>query len=46
MKSRAAALRPLGALEERVMEILWALGPLSVRDVTERLGGKLAYTTL
>lgn len=28
------------------MEILWRGAPLSVREVAERLGGKLAYTTV
>jgi predicted transcriptional regulator len=41
-----APLRPLGALEERVREILWSAGPLPVRDVATRLGGRLAYTTV
>lgn len=37
----------LGALEERVMELLWRRGPTSVRDAVQALrGGKLAYTTL
>jgi predicted transcriptional regulator len=36
----------LGALEERVMQILWASDPLPVRDVVQRLGNRLAYTTV
>src|SRR5688572_15826530 len=38
--------RALGALEERVMEIVWGGAPLAVREVAHRLGGKLAYTTV
>lgn len=36
----------LGRLEISVMEILWARGESSVRDVVERLGRPLAYTTV
>ncbi len=43
---RRTAITPLGALEERVMEILWAAPGQNVREVTRRLGGKLAYTTV
>ncbi|HEU0030038.1 MAG TPA: BlaI/MecI/CopY family transcriptional regulator [Kofleriaceae bacterium] len=41
-------LRPvvLGALEERVMQILWDSDPLVVRDVVQKLGSRLAYTTV
>lgn len=47
MRSFANASRVLGDLEERLMEILWADAPLSVRDVKRRLGrSKLAYTTV
>lgn len=36
----------LGPLEIEVMEVLWAAGARSVRDVVESLGRKLAYTTI
>jgi predicted transcriptional regulator len=36
----------LGPLEVRVMEVLWAAGECSVRDVVEQLDRKLAYTTV
>jgi predicted transcriptional regulator len=36
----------LGSLEERVMQILWDSEPLAVRDVVQRLGNRLAYTTV
>lgn len=36
----------LGHLESRVMELLWSNGESSVHDVVERLGRKLAYTTV
>lgn len=39
-------LAGLGPLELRVMEILWARGACSVRDVVENLGSELAYTTV
>jgi predicted transcriptional regulator len=40
-------MRPLGSLEERVMEIVWRFESLSVREVCERLGRPmLAYTTV
>jgi predicted transcriptional regulator len=41
-----ASISPLGKLEERVMELMWAAGARSVRDVVRALGGKLAYTTV
>ena len=43
-KNRAPA--PLGPLEIAVMEILWAQASCNVRDVAERLGRPLAYTTV
>jgi predicted transcriptional regulator len=45
---RDHALRPLGELEEKIMAELWAAGEgtLSVRDVSRRLGARLAYTTV
>lgn len=48
MRTFAEAGRVLGALEERVMEILWKdEGPLSVREVGRKLGRKkLAHTTV
>jgi predicted transcriptional regulator len=40
-------MRALGELEERLMAILWADHPLSVRDVNARIKrAKLAYTTV
>jgi predicted transcriptional regulator len=36
----------LGRLEIGVMEILWARGRSSVRDVVQKLGRPLAYTTV
>jgi len=36
----------LGPLEIEVMEVLWAGGECSVRDVVEQLDRKLAYTTV
>jgi predicted transcriptional regulator len=42
----AARQSALGRLEVSVMEILWARGECSVRDVVHRLDRKLAYTTV
>jgi predicted transcriptional regulator len=36
----------LGRLEIKVMEIIWDRGESNVRDVAERLGRPLAYTTV
>jgi predicted transcriptional regulator len=36
----------LGPLEIQVMEVLWAAGERSVREVIEQLDRKLAYTTV
>jgi predicted transcriptional regulator len=36
----------LGPLEIHVMEVIWAAGQGSVRDVVEKLDSKLAYTTV
>lgn len=36
----------LGSLETRVMELLWARGESSVRDVSEAIDRPLAYTTV
>lgn len=48
MRTIAEAARVLGALEERVMAVLWeAAGAQSVRDVVARLGPpRPAYTTI
>ena len=47
MKTRVKTIRPLGSLEERLMHILWKAGPLSVREVNQRLGEQsLAHTTV
>jgi predicted transcriptional regulator len=47
VRSFEDASQVLGDLETRVMNILWADNPLSVRDVKVRLKGtKLAYTTV
>ena len=45
-KDRPAARQPLGPLEVTVMEILWERGESNVRDVVDRLGRPLAYTTV
>ncbi len=42
----ANAARVLGELETRLMDLLWAESPLSVRAVSARVGGGLAYTTI
>jgi predicted transcriptional regulator len=45
-KDRGAVPQPLGPLEVTVMEILWSRGESNVRDVVDRLGRPLAYTTV
>uniref|UniRef100_Q028S2 Transcriptional repressor, CopY family n=1 Tax=Solibacter usitatus (strain Ellin6076) TaxID=234267 RepID=Q028S2_SOLUE len=45
-KNRTPAPQPLGPLEITLMEILWTGGEGNVRDVIERLGRPLAYTTV
>jgi predicted transcriptional regulator len=45
-KNRAPAPQPLGPLEITLMEILWTHGEGNVRDVIDRLGRPLAYTTV
>jgi len=51
-KRSGAADRPapeparLGALEQQVMDILWADGPQSIREIIEKLPGEPAYTTI
>jgi predicted transcriptional regulator len=37
---------PLGHLESSVMDIVWAHGESNVRDVAEKVGRPLAYTTV
>jgi predicted transcriptional regulator len=39
-------VKQLGALESAVMEVLWEHAPATVRQVAERLGERLAYTTV
>ena len=41
-------LQPLGSLEAKIMDVSWDCGDpfLSVRDMLERLGDGLAYTTV
>ena len=48
MKARQKKTQiPLGTLEERLMTILWAKGPMSVREVREAIRErKLAHTTV
>ncbi len=47
MRSFGDASRVLGELEQSVMELMWDVGPLAVRDVQCRVAeGKLAYTTV
>ena len=46
MRTFSAASRVLGALETRVMELLWEDSPLSVRVACQRLGSEHAYTTI
>jgi predicted transcriptional regulator len=36
----------LGALEQEVLEVVWASGEANVRDVCARLGSPVAYTTV
>ncbi|MEO8596172.1 MAG: BlaI/MecI/CopY family transcriptional regulator [Candidatus Solibacter sp.] len=45
-KNRSADTQPLGPLEVRVMEIMWAHGEKNVRDVVDQLDRPLAYTTV
>ena len=45
-KNRAPAPQPLGPLEIALMEVLWTRGEGNVRDVIDRLGRPLAYTTV
>ena len=45
-QNRAPVSQPLGPLEVSVMEVLWSGGESNVRDVVDRLGRPLAYTTV
>lgn len=45
-KNRTPAHQPLGPLEVAVMETMWTRGEGNVRDVIDRLGRPLAYTTV
>jgi predicted transcriptional regulator len=38
--------KQLTPLELRIMQVLWASGPLPVQEVQHRLDGELAYTTV
>ena len=38
--------KQLTPLELKIMQVLWAAGPLSVQAVQQRLGDELAYTTV
>jgi predicted transcriptional regulator len=38
--------KQLTPLELRIMQVLWAAGPLPVQAVQQRLDGELAYTTV
>lgn len=42
----SAAARPLGKLEEEMMEQVWVRGEVSVRDLHVEYSPQLAYTTL
>lgn len=39
-------MRPLGSLEQRVMDIVWSGGELTVREVLARMRHEPAYTTI
>ena len=39
-------MKALGKLEQQLMTILWKGQALAVRQVVDKLGGKLAYTTV
>jgi predicted transcriptional regulator len=45
-KQHVPAAQALGPLEITVMEIVWTRGESNVRDVVDRLGRPLAYTTV
>jgi predicted transcriptional regulator len=40
------SLEQLGRLETELMERAWARGQISVRDLHQEVGGRLAYTTV
>jgi predicted transcriptional regulator len=44
--SSAPALEQLGSLEAEMMEHVWLLGEISVRDLHSRSASRLAYTTI
>jgi len=44
--SSAPALEQLGSLEAEMMELVWLLGEISVRDLHSRSASRLAYTTI
>ena len=43
---RSVPQPPLGHLESCVMDVLWSRGESNVRDVADKLGRPLAYTTV
>src|SRR5436305_2647507 len=45
-KNRGPTPQPLGPLEVSVIEALWTSGAGNVREVIDRLGRPLAYTTV
>lgn len=46
MTERDKPKRPFTPLELKIMQTLWAAGPLNVQAVQERLNDDLAYTTV
>lgn len=44
--SRSGLGQILGDLEQEVMEVLWQVGALAVRDIVERLPRKSAYSSV
>ncbi len=46
MLERLPKQESLGPLEVAIMELLWIAGEASVREVTDRLERRLAYTTV
>jgi predicted transcriptional regulator len=45
-KKGKPATQPLGPLEVAILQIMWTHGEGNVRDVIDRLGRPLAYTTV
>jgi predicted transcriptional regulator len=43
---QTTSLEQLGRLETEVIDRAWARGEITVRDLHEEMGGRLAYTTL